>query len=929
MSDARELPRRIGGLVKHSARKGREHLPRPVREALIRRKHLEIVSANMTELVEPAFLGLPSSDSVEWIKPARKPPVPDFAGDLYSFGPAEATRAREWLKKYPWDSDAELDARTDNFYDEIGRVRSALRARVRLSELGERTKQKKPSNAGSGGKILIDARSIQSAVHGHRGIGRFAQAVVVALLTEIDHSRIALLVDPGLDRLPSSLAGDCEQVVRVSPTDGSRFCGLVQPSPMTAPPDPLMGILGMDVPKIAVVFDFIPLDYPSVYLKTIAERLEYAANLDALKFYNDFICISAVAREQLKSFIGRGNSAEPVVAWPAEVFDPRVVPEFTDRSGPIVVVTGDEPRKNTLGALAGIGAATVGEDHRDVVVLGMSKHAALVHHLSMYAAFRPGEAVTSPRLSDSEMAELLGRASLVVVASFDEGLSLPVIEALRSGTPVVASDIAAHRELIGTGSFLADPRDPKDLSRAIRQHRGKSDTARAQFSTLARHDHAEVESAIVAKVVEFLPKGDDAGEPAQRGAHIEAPERLSIGVATPWEPQPTGVADFSAATIRALAQHADVTVYTTSEALDTDRSALDSSIEFRHVEELFDSAGDHDHRANSHNATVVVLGNSHFHVPYLELLSITDCIAVCHDTRMIELYMALRGTGGAEDLMLRTLDESAPATISPSLNDQIDDMRLLQNAGFWEIAGRSQALVLHSQSARGRIATETGVEPIVLPFASQRVPHESVIDAGVRVAAKSRLGFDSDVVHLATFGYVDFRTKLTDVVLEAAGWLVQWGQPIVLHVVGGAHDEQRETLHTRARELGVTLNVTGFVSDSVFRDYLLATDIGIQLRVSPLLGVSGPLSDLAAFGTTSVASAGLAIDVDAPDYVKRLPDWVSPVMVAEAVVAVIDSPLSEADKEPARVAYLRGKDPDLYARKLLDVIKAVSFPTES
>jgi hypothetical protein len=399
--------------------------------------------------------------------------------------------------------------------------------------------------------------------------------------------------------------------------------------------------------------------------------------------------------------------------------------------------------------------------------------------------------------------------------------------------------------------------------------------------------------------------------------------RLSIGVATPWEPQPTGVADFSAATIRALAEYADLTVYTTSEAIPTAEDLANTGLTFKSVEVLFDQHGEHEH-----DALLVVLGNSHYHVPFLNLLSVTDCIAIAHDTRMVELYMALRGKGGAEDIMLRTLDGGAPDQISPSLDDQIDDMRLLQNAGMWEVARRSQGLILHSSSAASRIERETGVTPFVLPFANQRVPHLPVITESDRAAAVQRLELDPHKIHLSTFGYVDFRTKMTDIVLEAAGWLALWGNSVVLHVVGAAPDAQHAALVSRAHELGVELHITGFVADTEFRDNLMATDIGIQLRVSPLLGVSGPLSDLAAFGTTSVASNGLAVDVDAPSYVKRLPDWISPVMVAQEVEKLILSPLTPAEKEADRVTYLAGKDTKLYAEKLLEVIKAVSFPRE-
>ena len=84
--------------------------------------------------------------------------------------------------------------------------------------------------------------------------------------------------------------------------------------------------------------------------------------------------------------------------------------------------------------------------------------------------------------------------------------------------------------------------------------------------------------------------------------------------------------------------------------------------------------------------------------------------------------------------------------------------------------------------------------------------------------------------------------------------------------------------------------------------------------------MSGPLSDLAAYGTPAVASRGLAVDVDTPAYVERLPDEVSPVLVAEAVERMLADPLPAGEREEQRRAYLEAKSPARYSQALLDLL---------
>jgi glycosyltransferase involved in cell wall biosynthesis len=63
------------------------------------------------------------------------------------------------------------------------------------------------------------------------------------------------------------------------------------------------------------------------------------------------------------------------------------------------------------------------------------------------------------RCDDNDLAVWLAGAKALLMPSFAEGFGLPIIEALRLGTRVVASDIPALREVGGTAATYLNPED--------------------------------------------------------------------------------------------------------------------------------------------------------------------------------------------------------------------------------------------------------------------------------------------------------------------------------------------------------------------------------------------------------------------------------------------------------------------------------------
>ena len=59
-------------------------------------------------------------------------------------------------------------------------------------------------------------------------------------------------------------------------------------------------------------------------------------------------------------------------------------------------------------------------------------------------------------LTDAELAALFASAEVACIPSLYEGFSLPAVEAMSSGTPIVASRVGALPEVLGTDGACAE-----------------------------------------------------------------------------------------------------------------------------------------------------------------------------------------------------------------------------------------------------------------------------------------------------------------------------------------------------------------------------------------------------------------------------------------------------------------------------------------
>ncbi|SIN70422.1 Glycosyltransferase involved in cell wall bisynthesis [Agromyces cerinus subsp. cerinus] len=71
-------------------------------------------------------------------------------------------------------------------------------------------------------------------------------------------------------------------------------------------------------------------------------------------------------------------------------------------------------------------------------------------------------------VDDDEMRDLYSRATILAMPSFADGFSLPALEAMMAGLPVMISDIPVYREVVGDAALFIDPTDLDSIAAAMR-----------------------------------------------------------------------------------------------------------------------------------------------------------------------------------------------------------------------------------------------------------------------------------------------------------------------------------------------------------------------------------------------------------------------------------------------------------------------------
>ncbi len=316
--------------------------------------------------------------------------------------------------------------------------------------------------------LLVDGRCLQHPDFAQRGIGRLARSVIEALVTAVPQLDIVVVSDADLPHLD---AASFPPSVRLASGYDSGDVAVLDPAPMTHRPSSLDRFAEAgEVTRIAVVHDYVPAHAPDIYLPTSIDRVDYLVRLGRLRGHDQLWCNSGSIAEESTQILGPGPRQVAVLPPPpSPVVGERTRPETV--VGPFVFApVGADRRKNLPAAVSALAHLALGGWSANLVILSHmpDPHRLELDQLAEVSGVDHDRIIVVSALSDQELAWLYDHAEVALVPSYDEGLSLPVLEAVDAGCPVVASDIPPHRELLGPNEPLCDPRSPREMADRLR-----------------------------------------------------------------------------------------------------------------------------------------------------------------------------------------------------------------------------------------------------------------------------------------------------------------------------------------------------------------------------------------------------------------------------------------------------------------------------
>lgn len=686
-----------------------------------------------------------------------------------------------------------------------------------------------------------------------------------------------------------------------------------------------IGRFDRTTPVSVSLYDLIPLLNPDHYLKPNSRYAQYyQRKVEYLRQSAVYLAISEFTRQEGLAHLGAPESRVVNVATAIENrfqpcrIDADIAARLRQKFGltrPFVLYTGGgDERKNLprlIQAFATLPSAL--RTGHQLLFAGKMAQGDLdnLRHLAKTAGLTPDELCFTGYVTDDELVRLYNLCELFVFPSWHEGFGLPALEAMACGAPVIAANTSSLPEVIGLEETLFDPHDVATIAAKMAQAL-EDDTFRDMLRNHGLQQAKKFSWDESARRAIAAWEALKESQQQHKSATQPSGSKPRLAFVSPLPPERTGIADYSAELLPALAAHYDIEVVVAQDQVDdlgVDRYKV------RDVSWL---------RAHAHEIDRVLyqVGNSPFHQHMLPLMREISGTVVLHDFYMSGLMAWLELHAGADHAWTEALYASHGYG---AVRDRYRDMEEARRKYpvSWPILQHAQGVIVHSEYSRNLAQQWNGND-----HASkwEAIPHlRSPAGAIDKRAARKHLGIDKNDFVVCSFGFLD-ATKLNHRLLEA--WLesaLTGDKRCHLVFVGENHGgDYGAGLLKAIRSSGCSdrIRITGFASSDIFRQYLIAADLAVQLRANSRGETSGTVLDCMNHALPLIVNAnGSMAELD-PQAVWMLPDEFGDAQLTDAMETLWREPeRRHALGERGREIILGRHAPAICAQRYAEVIE--------
>lgn len=811
-------------------------------------------------------------------------------------------------------------------------------------------------------RLAIDMQGAQSSVNRNRGIGRYTNSLVRAMVQQRGDNEVYLILNGTFSDTIEPILADFAEIL---PIKNIRVWGV--PTPCNAvdsgndarrcaaelireafifdlKPDVLLltslfegagddavgsvGAFASTLPTAVVLYDLIPLIHRTIYLSNPAIERWYLNKIDHLRRADLLLSISASSMREGVDCLGfHPHQVVNISTACDDHFRPEQVSAdqlaaLGSRYGlvqPFVMYTGGiDHRKNIEGLIRAYAAlpSSIRQEHQLAVVCSVNApDRTRLEQLACCAGLADGELIMTGFVPEDDLVALYNSCKLFVFPSWHEGFGLPALEAMACGRAVIGANTSSVPEVIGRADALFDPRSDESITHKMLQvltDNGFRSELEAYGSAQAAQFTWKKSAATAWLALQTIAR------PATPLPMLVPVRRPRLAYVSPVPVAKSGIADYSAELLPELSRYYQIDVVVCQDEA-VDDAWIKTNCPMRSVEWFLAHAADFDR-------VIYHFGNSHFHSHMFGLLAEIPGVVVLHDFFLsgISSHRDIHEQnfgGWSKDLLAA---HGWPAVISRyTASDTVwvypCNIQVLQDA---------LGVIVHSENSRKLANTWYGQD------ASKNwalIPLMRVAAAKPdRQAARTAMGINVKDFVVCSFGMIG-SMKLNQRLLQA--WLASplATDPHCRLIFVGQNEggEYGAEILRVIRDSVARVEITGWVDTPDYRQWLAAADVAVQLRTLSRGETSAAVLDCMNYGIATIVNAHGAMQDLPEDAVYRLPDEFSDDEMIKALTDLWQKDVqrnsySEQGRKLIQTEHLPRRCADMYAIAIEDFYQRAS-----